>query len=528
MKRYALLSVTDKEGLPGFAKGLRRLGFEILSTGGSAQHLREAGVEVTDVADITQLPEMFDGRVKTLHPMIHGGILHERDHSEHRRQAQENRIPSIDVVAVNLYDFAGAMEKGVCTAEMIKYIDIGGPAMLRASAKNHRHCLPVCDPADYSEVLERFGSQMVDEEFRLKMAVKVFRLTAQYDKMIAQGLSEPSGVRDIEAFRQGIPLRYGENPHQAAELVAEEAMPGSKVGIPAAEIHSGKELSYNNYLDLDAGLRLIADFGSLPAVAILKHTNPCGVAAGKGWTFDRLFQAALSSDPTSAFGGIIVTNCDITDKDDLGPLQDLFFECLLAPKISNSALSTLAQQKKNRRLLTLPNQAAWTPDAAQIEIRSIIGGRLLQKFDSLHTLPSGGTPGGDLTSSWRLVTALSPDGGQMEDLKFAWTVVKSLKSNAIVLAKGNLLLGMGSGQTSRIDALTASIEKAQRHGHDLKGAALASDAFFPFADCVEIAARHGIKAIVQPGGSVRDQESVAAADKNGVSMLLTDRRHFKH
>jgi phosphoribosylaminoimidazolecarboxamide formyltransferase/IMP cyclohydrolase len=507
MDKYALLSVTDKTDIAWFAGQLQELGFILLSTGGTAAALRKADLEVLDVSEITDLPELFDGRVKTLHPKIHGGILYERDSSIHQEQQLRHNIPKIDIVVVNLYDFASAKNKGMDLDHLIHEIDIGGPGMLRAAAKNHKFCLPVCDPTDYRRIAGALRAGGPDLVLRREMAAKVFRQTCQYDAMISESFALATG--------SAMNLRYGENPHQSA-LVDFDSSP--KRGLAAAQVLSGKELSYNNILDLDAGLRLIAEFPTIPALAILKHTNPCGFSAKPAGKFEELYKNALSSNPKAAFGGILVSNCPLLWVDQVRELDQLFFECLLVPELSQEVQDFLGQ-KKNRRLLKLPRLEDWRASSGEREVRSIVGGKLKQSMDVALPLE---------LSSWKTVTKRQFEAIESDAMEAAWKLVKHQKSNAIALWKDHKLIGAGSGQTSRIDALQQAISQARDFGHDMKDAILASDAFFPFSDIVEMGAQAGIRTFVQPGGSVKDEESIAMANQLGVVMVFTGTRHFRH
>ncbi len=509
-KPTALISVTDKSGLVDFARALRDLGFRFLSTGGSAAALREAGLEVEDVADYTQSPECLDGRVKTLHPKIHGGIL--MDRATHAGEASALGIRPIDLVVVNLYDFAGrAMSCKLSLAEAINYIDIGGPTMLRAAAKNYRFVLPILDPRDYPKVLSELKGEGLSLGFRRQMAAKTFAAISRYDAMISRyfdmdEIASENVQLELSKIRD---LRYGENPHQSAALYQRS---GEAFGLPQATILQGKELSYNNYIDIDAALQLVLDLSPDTAVAIIKHTNPCGVARSADEPLHQVFSRALRADPKSAFGGIVAVNQPI-DASTAKQMAEIFFECIVAPEISDDAQKILARKKNLRVLIT-----RFDATIKSSILRQIMGGYLMQTPDEL--IP--------IASELNVVTSAKPSSSEIADLIFAQTVAKHVKSNAIVLARGGETLGIGAGQMSRIDALEAAVRKAEANGVSLHGAVLASDAFFPFRDSVDLAAQHGIKSIIQPGGSQRDQESIDACDSQGIAMVFSGVRHFRH
>jgi len=498
--------VTDKTGLVDFARGLAGHGVEILSTGGTAAALREAGLAVTDVSTHTGFPEMLDGRVKTLHPLIHGGLLFRRDLPEHVAQAAAHGIAPIDLVVVNLYAFEKTVSRdGVTRGEAIENIDIGGPSMLRSAAKNHEAVTVVCDPGDYAEVLremsEHAGATTV--ELRRRLAAKVFDVTARYDGAIADYLGrEQSGGT---SFRLSHPLaaslRYGENPHQQAELYG-------KFSDYLEQLH-GKELSYNNILDITAAVDLISEFTE-PTVAILKHTNPCGV--GSDQDLAAAWEKALATDRQAPFGGIIISNRPVTE-----PLAravaEIFSEVIIAPDFVPAALEIL-QKKKNLRLMKLRGQ----PEPAARDVRSVIGGLLVQDHDPVV---------GDLSGA-RVVTGRAPTPEERGAMEFGWKVVKHVKSNAIVFAGPDRTLGIGAGQMSRVDSVRIAVWKAGEAGLPLAGCAVASDAFFPFPDGLVAAAAAGATAAIQPGGSVRDDEVIRAADERDLAMIFTGKRHFRH
>lgn len=523
----ALISVSDKTGLIELAKGLTELKFRLLSTGGTARHLRNNGIHVIDVEDITGSPEIMDGRVKTLNPKIHAAILADRSNPGHQADLRNLGVEAIDLVIVNLYDFKRqAAEKHLNIREAIEFIDIGGPAMLRAAAKNHEHCLPVIDPCDYPEVLKRLLENRIDQPYRKAMAVKVFQKTFAYDRNIAEYLetiallpSSQNTSGDAKAtLRLDLPLkhplRYGENPHQTAILYSND---NSTSGIPNAQVIQGKELSYNNYLDLDAAAALVADLFPTPAITIIKHTNPCGTAASTSLDTKSLFLKALASDPKCAFGGIVASNVPIDQPAALA-MVEIFTECIIAPDYSVDALEVF-RQKKNLRVLK-SSCVAERPSVASNSLRlhSILGGVLAQSSDI----------GLEPPSNWTCVTKNQPTPELISEMAFAMTVCKHVKSNAIVLTSDFRTIGVGAGQMSRIDSVYTALTKARALGHSLDGAVLASDAFFPFRDCIDEIVKSGIRSIVQPGGSIRDQESIEAANEHRMVMMFTGRRHFKH
>ena len=513
----ALISVSDKRGVVEFAKGLAEMGVEILSTGGTAKVLREAGIPVRDVSDYTGFPEMMDGRVKTLHPKVHGGILALRDAPEHLKAMGEHGILPIDMVVVNLYPFRETAAKGLSRAETIEQIDIGGPAMVRSAAKNHRFVAVLTDPEDYLAVLAemRATGGEVGERTRRRLALAAFRHTAAYDAAIAAwlaGQEEEAGFPTTFAVvgDKVRDLRYGENPHQGAALYSFLESSGPSVAA-ARQIH-GKELSFNNYLDLDAALALAAEF-SRPAAVVIKHTNPCGCAVGE--TPAEAFRGALEGDPLSAFGSVVALNrpVDAAAAEAMAG-EGTFLEAVIAPAFDAEALEILKAPKwgKNVRLMEVP---AWGYPGGAMEVRPVTGGFLLQERD----VPELADP------EFRSVTLRRPSEEEREDLLFAWHVVKHVRSNAIVLAKAGRIVGVGAGQMSRVDAVELAVKKA---GERAKGAVLASDAFFPFPDGIEAAARAGVTAAIEPGGSRRDQEVIAAAEKAGMSLVFTGVRHFRH
>jgi phosphoribosylaminoimidazolecarboxamide formyltransferase / IMP cyclohydrolase len=507
----ALLSVSDKSGLLDLARGLDALGWELISTGGTARALREANVPVRDVSDVTHFPEMLDGRVKTLHPVVHGGLLARRDLPEHMAAIAEHDIAPIDLVVVNLYPFRQtASRAGVAPEEVIEQIDIGGPSMLRSAAKNFASVTTVVDPGDYPSVLAAFTANDDDLDFRRRLAAKVFEHTAAYDAAIAGWFAAQRGERFPErmtvALERAQGLRYGENPGQAAAFYVERA----GAGLAGLEQKGGKELSFNNLLDLEGALLASEPFGDQPCCAIIKHTTPCGLAVGT----DALdaYRKALACDPVSAFGSAISFTVPVDDAA-AEAVSSLFVECVVAPSFSAGALDILGR-KKNLRVLE--GRARW--NAAALDFKRVRGGMLVQERPPV-TIDD---------STWRVVTKRAPTDEEHRDLLFAWRAVASVKSNAIVLARDGATIGIGAGQMSRVDAAFLAVHKARLAGHVTEGSALGSDAFFPFRDGVEQAAEAGVRAIVQPGGSVRDGEVIAAADELGIAMVFTGVRLFRH
>ncbi len=512
MIKRALISVSDKQGLIPFAQFLVSKGVEILSTGGTSKALQEAGIAVRDVRDITKFPEMMDHRVKTLHPAVHGGLLARRGKPEHMASAAEHGIPMIDLLVVNLYPFETTLNRSTNYDELVENIDIGGPAMIRAAAKNHESVTVIVDVADYTRVQELMTAQgEVPEAARRQFAAKAFARTAAYDTLIAAWLTgavsdSPWPTYLLDAELKGS-LRYGENPHQGAALY--RRLDG-KGGLANAQQLQGKELSYNNLADAEAAWAIASSI-DLPAVTIIKHANPCGTAVGKD--NKEAFKRALAGDPVSAFGGILATNQTV-DAALVEAIGSLFLEVIIAPGVTAEARALL-EKKKNLRVLVAQKETHASPLAGWV-VQAISGGYLVQQQDA------------GVAAEWAQVTGKPVSDAQMRDARLAFHVVKFVKSNAIVLVKDGATIGVGAGQMSRVDSVRIAIEKARAHGHDPKGAVLASDAFFPFADNVELAAAAGIGLLVQPGGSVRDQEVVDAAEKHGMAMLLTGTRHFRH
>ncbi|MBK8631075.1 MAG: bifunctional phosphoribosylaminoimidazolecarboxamide formyltransferase/IMP cyclohydrolase [Sphingomonadales bacterium] len=517
--RRALLSVSDKSGLVELGQALAAKGVELVSTGGTAKALREAGLDVKDISELTGFPEMMDGRVKTLHPKVHSGLLAVRDNAEHLASMAEHQIGAIDLVVVNLYPFAATVAKGADRDEIIENIDIGGPSMVRSAAKNHAHVAIVTDPADYADV----ASGVTTLEQRRRYAAKAYALTASYDGMISQWFAH---VDQGQAFPDTLAvtatkseeLRYGENPHQAAALYIPNG-PHAR-GIAQAEQVQGKELSYNNYNDADAALELVAEFrNGPPTVVIVKHANPCGVATGE--TLLEAYRNALECDSVSAFGGIIAVNRPL-DGPTAEAMAGIFTEVVAAPAADEAARAVFAKKKNLRLLITgdLPD-----PARPGLNIKNIAGGYIVQTRDN----------GQISETDLKVVTKRAPSEQELKDCLFAWTIAKHTKSNAIVYAKDGVTAGIGAGQMNRRDsARIAAIkakEAAETYGWDTPktvGSAVASDAFFPFADGLLSAAEAGATAVIQPGGSMRDDEVIAAADEHGLAMVFTGMRHFRH
>jgi phosphoribosylaminoimidazolecarboxamide formyltransferase / IMP cyclohydrolase len=507
----ALLSVSDKTGLVDFASALAKLGWDLISTGGTAKALRTAGVNVRDVSDVTHFPEMLHGRVKTLHPAIHGGLLARRDSAEHIKALAEHGISPIDLVAVNLYPFeATASRAGAKPEEVIEQIDIGGPSMLRSAAKNFASVTVIVDPADYGRVLASLEAKDDDLDLRRLLAEKVFERTVAYDAAIAHWFARersetfPDSI-SIPLEREST-LRYGENPGQRAAFYVEH----HNDGIAGLEKKGGKELSFNNLLDLEGALFATDPFQGETCCAIVKHTTPCGLATGPN-ALDA-YKKALECDPVSAFGSVISFTVPVDDET-AEAISSLFVECIVAPKFSDGALEILGR-KKNLRVLE--GQARWRDEA--LDYKRVRGGFLAQE-----RIARDGAK-----EDWRVVTKRQPTDAELTDLRFAWRAVGSVKSNAIVLARDGATIGIGAGQMSRVDAAFLSVHKARLAGHDTSGSVMGSDAFFPFRDGVEQAAEAGVSAIVQPGGSVRDEEVIQAANEFNIAMIFTGMRQFRH
>ncbi|HUQ98261.1 MAG TPA: bifunctional phosphoribosylaminoimidazolecarboxamide formyltransferase/IMP cyclohydrolase [Gemmatimonadaceae bacterium] len=507
----ALLSVSDKTGLVDFARGLTKLGWTLLSTGGTAKALRAASIDVQDVSEITHFPEMLDGRVKTLHPAIHGALLARRDVPEHMAALEEAKIATIDLVAVSLYPFAEtAARPGATSDEIIEQIDIGGPSMLRSAAKNFASVTVVVDPADYARVLSALEAQDDDLDLRRMLAEKVFARTAAYDAAIAHWFgSERAQVFPDQltmSIERAATLRYGENPGQRAAFYIER----EHDGIAALAQKGGKELSFNNLLDLEGALFATDPFADEICCAIVKHTTPCGLATGA--TPLEAYRKALECDPVSAFGSVISFTVPV-DEETAEAVSSLFVECVVGPQFTAGALEILGR-KKNLRVLE--GKAQWRNHA--LDYKRVRGGFLAQE----RAARNGGA------EDWKVVTRRQPTDAELKDLQFAWRAVGSVKSNAIVLSRGGATIGIGAGQMSRVDAAFLSVHKARLSGHDTRGSVMGSDAFFPFRDGVEQAAEAGVSAIVQPGGSVRDEEVIAASDEFNIAMVFTGKRQFRH
>jgi phosphoribosylaminoimidazolecarboxamide formyltransferase/IMP cyclohydrolase len=521
--RRALLSVSDKSGLIEFARALAGHGVELLSTGGTAAAIRDAGLDVKDVSEVTGFPEMMDGRVKTLHPIVHGGLLALRDNEGHVGSMTEHGIGAIDLLVVNLYPFEETVAKGADYATCIENIDIGGPAMLRSAAKNHQFVNVVTDVQDYDAVLAEMKSQdgATSYAFRQRLALTAYSRTAAYDTAVSGWMAGALGETPRRKSFAGIlaqTLRYGENPHQQAAFYTDGS---ARPGVATAQQHQGKELSYNNINDTDAAFELVAEFDPKdgPAVAIIKHANPCGVA--RGATVAEAYNKAFECDQTSAFGGIIAVNQPL-DGATAEAISGIFTEVVIAPGADDDARAIFAK-KKNLRLLTtegLPN-----PVAAALTVRQVSGGLLVQDKDN----------GRIVADDLKVVTKRAPTEQELADMLFAWRVAKHVKSNAIVYVKDGATVGIGAGQMSRVDSSRIAARKAQDVAELLKlteprtiGSAVASDAFFPFADGLQTAAEAGATALIQPGGSMRDDEVIAAADELGLTMVFTGMRHFRH
>jgi phosphoribosylaminoimidazolecarboxamide formyltransferase/IMP cyclohydrolase len=534
----ALLSVSDKTGLLEFARALAARGVEILSTGGTAKLLRDNGVPVVEVSDYTGFPEMLDGRVKTLHPKVHGGILGRRDLPEHVAAMKAHAIPPIDLVVVNLYPFEQTVAKPGCSLEeAIENIDIGGPALLRAAAKNHGAVAVVVDAGDYALVLDEMKAHdgAVSDATRFRLATKAFEHTARYDGMIANylGRIQSDGTRtDFPRtinlqFAHAIPMRYGENPHQKAAFYVEAAVAtslsrGPRLGpigepqpaeasVATARQLQGKELSFNNIADTDAALECVKQFDEVPACVIVKHANPCGVALGS--SLKEAYDRAYATDPESAFGGIIAFNRELDDETAKVIVERQFVEVIIAPRVSAAAVAVVAA-KKNVRLLEC---GQWpVQPAARLDYKRVNGGLLVQDADLA------------LYHELKVVTKKKPSEQEMSDLLFAWKVCKFVKSNAIVYGRDKTTIGVGAGQMSRVNSARIAAIKAEHAGLEVRGAVMASDAFFPFRDGIDQAAKAGIGAVIQPGGSMRDEEVIAAADEHSMAMVFTGMRHFRH
>lgn len=514
----ALISVSDKTGVVEFAKGLVALGWEILSTSGTMKLLKESGVPVTSVSDVTGFPEICDGRVKTLHPKIHGALLARRDIPEHMKELKDNDIDTIDLVCVNLYPFRETIAKPDVTMEdAVEHIDIGGPSMLRSAAKNWESVTVVCNPADYETILSEIKADgNTTRDTRLKLSAKAYTHTAEYDMAISTYMRAQAGLPEKLFLEYDLKqeLRYGENPHQEAKFFASTVK--EPFSLATAEQLNGKELSYNNIQDANATLNIAREFDE-PFCVGVKHMNPCGSATGK--TIAEAWKKAYEADKTSIFGGIVAANREI-DLETAQMLKPIFLEIVMAPSFAPDALELLCT-KKNLRVLKVDMSK---DNTVRKQYVSMNGGMLVQDRD-INTKP---------VSAEQCVTESKPTAEQLADLEFAWKIVKHVKSNAIVVAKNGMTYGVGAGQMNRIGSAEIALKQAQatlkEEGKDImtEGLVLASDGFFPFNDCVALAAEYGIKAIVQPGGSIRDEDSVKLADEKGITMLFTGERHFKH
>ncbi|MEN8686210.1 MAG: bifunctional phosphoribosylaminoimidazolecarboxamide formyltransferase/IMP cyclohydrolase [Desulfuromonadales bacterium] len=517
--KRALISVSDKTGIVAFAEGLSRFGVEILSTGGTASMLREAGLEVKDVSEHTGYPEMLDGRVKTLHPKIHGGLLGLRDNPAHVAKMAEHDIAPIDMVVVNLYPFEATVANPDCTLEdAIENIDIGGPTMLRSAAKNNQSVTVVVDPADYALVIDEMNANHgdVSRATNFRLALKVYQRTSAYDAAISNWLGRRVDAESADfpsalsfQFQRAEIMRYGENPHQKAAFYIERDI--QEASIATARQLQGKQLSYNNIADTDAALECVKQFSEGPACVIVKHANPCGVAYG-----DNLldaYQRAFSTDTESAFGGIIAFNRELDAETAQAICDKQFVEVIIAPQVSTAAVAVVAS-KKNVRLLEC---GEWPQQpAARLDLKRVNGGMLVQDLDL------------ELTAELKVVSKRQPTEAEMQDMLFTWRVAKFVKSNAIVYGKNGMTIGVGAGQMSRVNSARIAAIKAEHAGLEVKGAVMASDAFFPFRDGIDNAAAVGISAVIQPGGSIRDEEVTAAADEHGMAMVFTGMRHFRH
>jgi phosphoribosylaminoimidazolecarboxamide formyltransferase / IMP cyclohydrolase len=515
MPKRALLSVYDKTGIAGLGQGLVDLGYQVVSTGGTLAALQEAGVPVTAVSDVTGFPEILDGRVKSLHPRIHGGLLARRDDPAHMSALETHQISPIDVVAANLYPFTETIaRRGVALADALEQIDIGGPAMIRAAAKNFPGVVVLTDPADYTPLLGELGDGTLSVTRRRTLAAKAFAHTAAYDAVVAEYLRDPQEWPQEVAVagRLARTLRYGENPQQRAAAYWRLRAGEPERGVLEAEQLAGKEMSFNNLLDADAAWNAVRGL-SQPAVAIVKHTIPCGLAERS--ELASAFDEALRGDPVSAFGGIVALNRPVDGKT-ARRMAEIFFEVVVAPGFDDETLEILGKRKSLRLLrMPMPSALAGHGTGSSWDVRPIAGGLLVQTADCDPADPR----------SWRIVTAREPNPQEMNDLAFAWHAVRHVKSNAIVLARERALTGVGSGQPNRLESVRIAVDKA---GGRASGSVLASDAFFPFPDGLETAIAAGVTAVIQPGGSVRDEVVIAAADRAGVAMVFTGTRHFRH
>jgi phosphoribosylaminoimidazolecarboxamide formyltransferase/IMP cyclohydrolase len=506
-----IISVSDKSGVADFARGLKELGIEIFSTGGTKKSLEAAGVKIHSISELTGFPEILDGRVKTLHPAVHGGILARRDLPQHLSELTQNRIEPIDMVVVNLYPFVETVSKpGVSLDEALENIDIGGPSMLRSAAKNFPSVLVVVDPGDYDTILQKLRQGSIDSEYRKGLAQKAFQHVALYDTAIAQYLNEETFPEEMTiALKKARSLPYGENPHQQAAFYIEQNVKQSQDSLASLEQLGGPEISFNNLLDLDAALNALRDF-TAPTIAIMKHTNSCGLASHNDLA--EAYRRALTGDPVAAFGGIVASN-QIIDLATAREIDKHHYDAIVAPGYQKEALELLRRKES----LRLAKVASYRPSSSELHLdfRHVGGGFLAQMPDILT----------ESELKPRIVTKRQPSQTELSDLLFAWKAVKGIKSNAIVIAKDNTLLGMGAGQPSRVVSVELALKRA---GDQAKDSVLASDAFFPFADGPELAIKRGVTAIIQPGGSVRDKEVIELADKYNIAMVFTGVRHFRH
>jgi len=507
----AIISVSDKSGVVDFARGLKELGVEVFSTGGTKKALEAAGVKIHSISELTGFPEILDGRVKTLHPAVHGGILARRDLPQHLSQLRQNGIHLIDMVVVNLYPFVETVTKaGVSLDEALENIDIGGPSMLRSAAKNFPSVLVVVDPGDYDAILKRLRKGDIDSRYRKRLAQKAFQHVALYDTAIAQYLNDEAFPEEMTiALKKARGLRYGENPHQQAAFYVEQNVRQKPDGLQSSEQLGGPELSFNNLLDLDAALNILADFDD-PTIAIIKHNNSCGLASHNDLA--EAYRRALTGDPVAAFGGIVASN-RIVDLATAQAIEKTHYDAIVAPGYRKGALELLGRKESLRLVKIVPYHSS--SSRSHLDFRRVRGGLLAQTPDTL----------GRSELKPRVVTKRQPSRKELADLLFAWKAVKSIKSNAIAIAKDQTLLGMGAGQPSRVVSVELALKRA---GKRAKGSVVASDAFFPFPDGPELAIKNGVTAIIQPGGSVKDKEVIKLADKYNVAMVFTGVRHFRH
>jgi len=511
MPKAALISVSDKSGIVEFAKGLKKHGVKIISTGGTAKLLAESGVEIVEISEFTGFPEMLDGRVKTLHPKVHAGLLNVRDNEKHQSTMKEHRLEDIDMVVVNLYPFEATVAKGAEHEEVVENIDIGGPSMIRSAAKNHKFVTIVVDNGDFDRVLTEMDNGGTELETRIDLARKAYSHTGVYDSIIANYFNQKLGVKFPEEIaipaRKKQMMRYGENPHQDSAFYVQPLV--KEASVSTGKQLQGKELSFNNIVDIHATLELVKEFKE-PAVAIIKHTNPCGCAVGN--TLLEAYNKALECDPVSAFGGIVGVNREV-GKDFAEKLSEIFLEVVLAPSFSKEAVEVFAE-KKNLRLIELGDITGGRDN--ELDVKNVTGGLLLQDRD-LHEIED--------IRALNVPTDRKPTDAEYKAMDFAWIVAKHVKSNAIVYCTEDRTIGVGAGQMSRVDSSKIAATKARS---ELQGTVMASDAFFPFRDSIDEAAERGITAIISPGGSIRDEEVIAAANEHGIAMVFTGVRHFKH